>query len=288
VNEPDPRDEQDEKEWVAGVFGRIAPDFDRIGPRFFSVFGERLATRARIRPGQKVLDVGCGRGASAIPAAGLAGSNGRVVAVDLAERMVAELKLDAAGLGLTNLETAVMDAEELLLPDAVFDRVLGGFCLFFFPAPDRALAEMRRVLRPDGLLALSTWDKRDADWQWFDDLIGAYLRGSETTRTGRGRRSDLTDSPAKMRDLLRRAGFDAVDVVEETEDIVYAGEDQWWASLWTHGRRRHLERIEETLGSAGLARFEAESREQLRRRGLLGDDGVRQTLSVLYSTARRP
>jgi ubiquinone/menaquinone biosynthesis C-methylase UbiE len=287
VDDSDAHGAKDEKERVAGLFGRVAPDFDQAGPRFFRVFGERLAALARLRPGHTVLDVGCGRGASAMPAARLVAPRGRVVAVDLAAGMIEELRRDAEAQGVANLETAVMDAEELLLPDAVFDRVLGGFCLFFFPRPEAALEEMRRVLKPDGLLALSTWDKRDDSWQWLDDLTGSYLPAEEAERSRRKRQRDVTDSPEKMSGLLRDAGFDSIEVVEESEEIVYAGEDEWWASLWTHGRRRSLERIEEAQGASGLSRFEAEAREQLRGRGLLQRDGIRQTLSVLYSVARR-
>jgi ubiquinone/menaquinone biosynthesis C-methylase UbiE len=279
---------EDQKESVAGVFGRAARTFDQTGPRFFTVFGERLAELADVRPGQTVLDVGCGRGASALPAARLAGPSGRVVAVDLAEPMVAELKRDANGLVLRNLEVTVMDAEDLLLPDCVVDRALGGFCLFFFPHPELALAEIRRVLRPDGRLALSTWDKRDDRWQWLDELTDAYLPAAAAVRSRDRREKDLTDSPSGMRTLLSRAGFERVEVVEESTTLTYSGVDEWWTSLWSRGRRRSLQRIEAAQGAEGLERFEADARRHLRTRGLLGPAGVHQKVTVLYSLASKP
>jgi ubiquinone/menaquinone biosynthesis C-methylase UbiE len=285
--QPEPDETRDEKDRVADVFGRVAGTFDRTGPAFFSVFGERLVRLAGIRAGQTVLDVACGRGASALPAARLTGRTGRVVAVDLAQSMVDELSREATGQGLARLDTAVMDAEVLLLPDAVFDRVLGGFFLFFLPDPGRALGEMRRVLKPDGRLAVSTWDKRDDGWGWLDDLTDSYLPAPDAELARRRRERDRTGDPAGMRELLREAGFASVEIVEESEEFTYSGEDEGWASLWTRGRRRAMERIGATLGTTGLAAFEKEARGQLRARGLAGPDGVRRSVSVLYSLAVR-
>lgn len=282
-----PGERQDEKERVAGIFDRAARTFDQTGPPLFSLFGDRLAHLADIRRGQTVLDVACGRGASALAAAKLVGPRGRVVGVDLAERMVEELQRDVDELKLTNLEVMVMDAEDLRFPDAAFDRVLGGFCLFFFPRPERALAEMWRVLKPGGRLAVSTWDKRETSWRWLDDLIDSYLPASDGAPARSRREHDQTDSPARMRALLSQAGLGSIQVLEETGEFAYSGEDEWWASLWTRGKRGDLERIEGTHGAAGLARFEAEAREQLRERGLTRADGVHQRVRALYSLATK-
>jgi ubiquinone/menaquinone biosynthesis C-methylase UbiE len=286
VTRPTSEGHEGKRERIAGVFGRAASTYDQIGPRFFSLLGERLAALADIHRGQTVLDVACGRGASALPAAERVGSDGRVVGVDIAERMVDELTRDAARLGARNLEVAVMDAEDLKFPDGTFDRLLGGFCLFFFPRPERALAEMRRVLRPGGRLALSTWSKTDTGWRWLDDLVDSYLPGSASERH---EEHAFTESPSGMREVLSRAGFEPVEVLAEAEELTYATEDEWWASLWTRGRRGALERIEAELGADGLARFEAEAREHLRAAsGPVGQDVIRQVLPVLYSLAGKP
>jgi ubiquinone/menaquinone biosynthesis C-methylase UbiE len=286
---PGRHEHQDEKTKVAEVFSQVAPAFDRSGPPFFSVFGEKLARLAGLRAGLEVLDVGSGRGASAVPAARLVGPGGRVVCVDLAEKMVDQLRRDAHGLDLRNLDARVMDAEDLVFADASFDRVLGGFFLFFLPRPGRALEEMRRVLKPGGLLAVSTWDKRDATWQWLDDLTDSYLPAPAAARARARKRLDLTDTPEKMRALLAQADFEAIDIIEERREFTYSGEDEWWASLWTRGRRRAFDQIEAALGPTGQARFEAEARKQLRARGLVTrDGGVVQSASVLYSLASKP
>jgi ubiquinone/menaquinone biosynthesis C-methylase UbiE len=282
VDEQAPCTSEEEKECVAGVFDRAARTFDQTGPRFFSVFGERLVGLADVRPGQTVLDVACGRGACALPAARLVGARGRVLAIDLADGMVDALRLDTAELGLANLEAVVMDAEDIKLQDQVFDRVLAGFCLFFFPRRDRALAEMRRVLRPGGRIALSTWNKTGSGWRWMDDLIETYLPGwIATCRRG----SDEHGTPSGMRKLLSAAGFGHVRVVEETETFFYSTEDDWWDSLWSHGTRRALERIRDELGASALARFEVEAREQVKKTVSPGQESIRRVVPVLYTLA---
>ncbi|HKZ54384.1 MAG TPA: class I SAM-dependent methyltransferase, partial [Anaerolineales bacterium] len=109
--------------------------------------------------GASVLDIASGRGASLFPAAERVGPTGRAIGIDLAESMVEEAIREICSRGLGNLEARVMDAENLLFPNATFDYVLCGFCLFFFPQLERALSEMRRVLKPNGRIATSTWGK---------------------------------------------------------------------------------------------------------------------------------
>ncbi len=279
---------QDEKGRVADIFGRAARTYDQTGARFFSLFGERLAGLADISRGQAVLDVACGRGASALPAAEFVGPHGRVVGIDFAQRMVDELMRDVRALGVRNLEAMVMNAEDLRFPDCAFDRVLAGFCLFFFPRRDRALAEMWRVLRPGGRVALSTWLKTDTGWQWLDDLIDSYLPDADAARSPAVGRDDCTGSPSEMSAELSRAGFKPVGVVVDAEELTYATEDEWWASLWTRGKRGALEQIEDRLGAAGLASFEAEAREALRRTQPPGQDSIRHVVPVLYTLADKP
>lgn len=78
----------------AGVFGRGARDYDRVGTPIFGRLGRRLVELAAVQPGDRVLDVATGRGAVLFAAAELAGEHGRVIGVDLAEEMVALTSAD--------------------------------------------------------------------------------------------------------------------------------------------------------------------------------------------------
>src|SRR5262245_61717223 len=155
------------KRSVAAIYDRLAPDYDRIGPRLFSYFGERPVASAPVRPGATVLDVAAGRGAILFPAAARAGEQGRVVGVDLAEAMVRHTAAALHQRGLTQAEMRQMDAEALQFDDQSFDVVLCGFSLHHFPRPAQALAECYRVLRPGGTAAVSTWAERPALLAWL-------------------------------------------------------------------------------------------------------------------------
>jgi ubiquinone/menaquinone biosynthesis C-methylase UbiE len=111
---------------------------------------------AGINAGARVLDIASGRGAVLFPAAERVGADGEVLGIDLADAMVIATNEAAARRGL-KARLSVMDAEELTFPDESFDFVTCGFGIMFFPDQDRALAQMRRVLKPGGCLAVSTW-----------------------------------------------------------------------------------------------------------------------------------
>ena len=134
-------------------FNKAAADYD-AGPGCFAHFGRRLATVANVAPGQRVLDVASGREAVLFPSAESVGPTGEVAGIDLADEMVGATNEEAGRRGLS-ARVRVMDAEHLDFPDALFDRVLCGFGIMFFPDQPRALGEFRRVLKPGGRLGLS-------------------------------------------------------------------------------------------------------------------------------------
>lgn len=140
---------QQRKAHTAATFNQLAPDYDAAGVGCFASFGRRLVEQVGIERGQSVLDVATGPGALLLRAAEHVGPEGRVVGIDLAPAMLEAAQRDAATRGLS-VELRVMDAEAIEFPDASFDRVLCGFGLMFFPHLEAALAEMRRVLKPDG------------------------------------------------------------------------------------------------------------------------------------------
>jgi ubiquinone/menaquinone biosynthesis C-methylase UbiE len=288
--ERESQSQREAKQRFAGVFGRAAPAYDQAGPHYFTRFGERLTELAGVGPGQTVLDVACGRGASLFPAARHAGPEGHVSGVDLAAGMVAELKADLRQRDVHNADVLLMDAEELTYPAGAFDRVLAGFCLYFFPRLDRTLAEMHRVLKPGGVLAVSMWGVSSPEWRWLDDLFDSYLAAPAGSRhTGdpaeHDEESRALSDPVALRALLRRAGFDDVRVVAEANEFTFAGEDEWWAALWSTGARVDLEQIEEASGAAGLARLKAEAHRFLQR--ATSPEGIREVMPVLYLLAAK-
>ncbi len=259
------------KEQVARYYGRLAPTFDRTGPRLFSRDGQRLVELAQLSPGARVLDVAAGRGALLFPAAERVGPSGQVIGIDLTPQMVQETSAEIARLGLKNAEMRQMDAEELDFPDVAFDWVLCGYGLFFFPRLQRALAQFHRVLKPGGQFAATTDGQRDKRWNWFYDLLSAY--GADV----RVASQDLED-PGELVAALSQAGFGEVEMVEEEYDVVYASEEEWWTS-----RRADLElRMQPEV----LARFKAEAFERLQ--SLKAPDGIHRVSRVRFHLASKP
>ena len=120
---------------------------------FTTPVSAHLVRFAGIAPGETVLDVGTGTGVAAITAA-RAGAH--VNAIDLTPALL-EVAHENAELAGVDVAFAEGDAEHLPYPDATFDVVLSQFGHMFAPRPERAVAEMRRVLKPTGRIAFATW-----------------------------------------------------------------------------------------------------------------------------------
>jgi len=131
--------------WMAGDFGEIA--------KFAAKEAENFVERLRIRPGLRVLDVACGTGNTAIPAAR---AGAEVVGVDIAPNLLEQARQRAAAEKLA-VRFEEGDAEALSYPDSSFDVVITMFGAMFAPRPDRVAAELLRVSKPGGMIAMANW-----------------------------------------------------------------------------------------------------------------------------------
>lgn len=231
-----PPDPSEVKQRLADVFDRTADSYESTGVPYFDVFGRHLVSLAAPRPGDVVLDAGCGRGAATLPAAEAVGERGRVEAIDLAPAMVALLSAAAP----PNVTAAVGDAEWPDFADGTFDLVLSAFVIFMLPDPARALRRYRALLRPGGTVALSQFPEQPpSKWMRVGQVIGRYLDGPPPFRPG----SSPVSSPEGLAAALRDAGFS--DVRQETveHDTSFRDLDQWWAWVWSQGTRGMLEMV---------------------------------------------
>ncbi|HEX5086418.1 MAG TPA: methyltransferase domain-containing protein [Nocardioides sp.] len=125
---------------------------------FWDRWGSETIARTGLRPGQRVLDLCCGAGASAIPAAHAVAPQGSVVGVDVSRGLLDLARARADAEGLTNLELRCADATATGYADGEFDAVVCVFGVFFLPDRAGFTSEMWRMVRPSGgTLAITTW-----------------------------------------------------------------------------------------------------------------------------------
>jgi SAM-dependent methyltransferase len=136
--------------WTAGDFGQIA--------RWTAGHAEEFVARLKPAPGLRVLDVACGTGNLSIPAA----RAGAVVSgVDIAPNLLAQARVRArAEVPDAVVEFREGDAEALPYPDGAFDLVMTMYGAMFAPRPERVAAELVRVCRPGGRIAMANWTPR--------------------------------------------------------------------------------------------------------------------------------
>ena len=122
---------------------------------------DKMLEMAGISAGHRVLDVAAGAGEQSITTAKKVGATGYVLATDISPNILAFAQQMAKQAGLNNIETQVMDGENLTLPDATFDTVISRVGLIYFPDQQRALKEMLRVLKPGGKVAAIVYSTPD-------------------------------------------------------------------------------------------------------------------------------
>jgi ubiquinone/menaquinone biosynthesis C-methylase UbiE len=154
-----------------------AQDYEPLWQDQLAPAHDALLVRAALAPGERVLDVACGTGLVSLPAAAAVGAAGRVVGVDLSGQMVEAARDRAALAGIAHASFERMDAEHLEFPDASFDVVLCALGLMYAPEPERAMAEMRRVLRPGGRLVVAVWGERSrCGWSPVFSIVDDEVR----------------------------------------------------------------------------------------------------------------
>jgi SAM-dependent methyltransferase len=139
------------------VYGAAADHFGRQAVSFWDRFGAATVQRLPLAAGDTVLDLCCGAGASAIPAARVVGPSGHVLGVDVAAPLLELARAAAIREGLRQVEFRLADATATGLPDQCFDAVVCVFGVFFVPDMTAFVTEMWRLVRPGGVLAVTTW-----------------------------------------------------------------------------------------------------------------------------------
>ncbi|HZH33747.1 MAG TPA: class I SAM-dependent methyltransferase [Pyrinomonadaceae bacterium] len=245
--------------WVSGDFGKIAESFTAGAAEFV----ERLG----LKPGMRVLDVACGSGNQSIPAAK---TGAEVTGVDIAPNLVEQARNRAEDENL-RIRFDEGDAENLPYADAEFDVVMTMFGAMFAPRPDKVSAELLRVCRPGGVIAMGNWTPAGFIGQMFK-IVGSHVSPPANMPSPL-----LWGDPAKVRERFgdavseinfqpRTISFTFPFGVKETIEFwreFYGPTNKAFAALDGEGQnelRRDLEKLwsDNNLAHDGTMRVESE------------------------------
>lgn len=198
------------EDWAGEMGERWLAHLDRFESMIAPV-GDALLRRAVYASGERVLDVGCGGGASSLAIARAVHARGQVTGVDISPLLVAEGTRRAAAAGLDNLCFKCADAATVNLPAAPFDRLHSRFGSMFFADPPAAFTNLANLLRGDARADFAVWAPA-RDNPWVSGVLGILRSHIDLPHPEpRAPGPFALDDPDYFGTLLRQAGFAELD-----------------------------------------------------------------------------
>jgi ubiquinone/menaquinone biosynthesis C-methylase UbiE len=260
------------KPQIAAAYSAAADHYDAPALSFWDYFGKRTVKRAAPRPGEMVLDVCCGAGASALPAARAVTPGGRVIGVDLAPPLLALARAKAAARGIANVEFRHADFDQVYFRPESFDAVVCVFGLFFLPDMPAAVRKMWRFLGPGGRLVVTTWgpDAFEPGHTLFWDALRRERPDLDHAYSARKQLS----APGAVEQVFAAAGIASVEVEAEDHDHAIDSPADWWTIVMGSSYRGRVDQLT------------PEQRERVRA-ACLALECRALRLPVVYTVARR-
>jgi SAM-dependent methyltransferase len=257
---------------AADIYTAASDTFDSLP--FWHLFGRRTVERLALPPGSRVLDLCCGSGASALPAAEAVGPRGTVLGVDITEALVRQARAKAAARELTQARFECKNVETLTFPPASFDAVISVFGLFFIDDMSGLLARAWQWLTPGGQLAITTWGEDVL--APGEALFWEAARKEDPSLQPPGHASRL-DTREKLAAVFGAAGLRA-EMAEDRWEMPLATPEAFWPVILGTSNRAGYE----ALLPAQRDRVRASVTEALSARGVKATG-----MDVLYAVARR-
>lgn len=231
--------------------------------------------RLGLAPGARVLDLCCGTGASALPAAEAVGPTGSVLGVDITEALIRQAREKAAARRLPQARFECADVESLAFPPGSFDAVVSVFGLFFVDDMSGLLARAWRWLAPGGALAITAWGEdvlapgEALFWEAVD-------REDPTLHTP-GHAARL-ETPEKIAAVFAAVGLPVPVIARDRWEMPLPSAEAFWPVIMGTSNRGAYD----GLTAAQQQRVRASVTDTLRARGVAGT-----AMDVLYAVARR-
>ena len=225
---------------AANTYNAAADFYDDPANSFWERFGRKTAERLHLRPGSRVLDVCCGSGASALPAAEIVGPDGFVTGVDLAEKLLELGRKKAIRRGLSNIEFRRGDIMNLGITDQ-FDAVICVFGIFFVPEMELAVRELWGAVAPGAKLAITTWGPR-----FFEPATTAFWNSIREVRPDLYKGFNPWDRICDRKSLLQllnNSGIQHAEIFEEANIHQIDSPKAWWAAVLGSGYRGTIDQL---------------------------------------------
>jgi len=226
---------------AAFTYNAAAEFYDASPLSFWDYFGRRTVELASLLVGSRVLDVCCGAGASALPAAKAVGPTGAVIGVDLANELLQLARTKVLQRNLANIEFELGDMLAMRFPVASFDAVVCVFGIFFVPDMAKAVGELWSRIRPGGKLAVTTWGPNfcqpanDAFWRSIKNVRPDLYKGFNPW--------DRINDPASLRKILDEGGVVPPKIIAENRFHPINSAEDWWTIVLGSGYRGTIEQL---------------------------------------------
>lgn len=227
---------------AAFAYNAAAGSYNASPLSFWNYFGSRTIELLSLPVGSRVLDVCCGAGASALPAAQSVGPTGKVIGIDLSEKLLELARMKAAD--LTNIDFELGDMLGLRFPSENFDAVVCVFGIFFVPHMEMAVRELWRCVRPGGQLAVTTWGPN-----LFEPANSVFWRSIKKVRPELHKAYNPWDritDPVSLEKVLNGGGVESRKIIAENRLHPINSTEDWWTIILGSGYRGTIEQLSQS------------------------------------------
>src|SRR5262245_10971190 len=224
---------------AAFAYNAAADFYDASPLGFWNYFGRRTIELLSLPIGARLLDVCCGAGASALPAAEMVGPRGKVIAVDISQKLLELARTKATG--FTNIDFEIGDLLALPFSNESFDAVVCVFGIFFVPDMQMAVRELWRCVRPGGQLIVTTWGPN-----LFEPANSAFWRSIKKVRPDLHKSFnpwDRINDQVGLEKILKEAGVELPKLITENRLHPVSSAEDWWAIVLGSGYRGTIEQL---------------------------------------------
>lgn len=226
---------------AAFTYNAAADFYDASPLGFWDYFGRRTIELLSPPAGSRVIDACCGAGASALPAAEFVGPEGKVIGVDLSQKLLELARTKAAQRRLGNTQFELGDLLSLRFPNESFDAAVCVFGIFFVPDMAAAVRELWRCVRPGGQLAVTTWGPNlfepanSAFWASIKDVRADLYKGFNPW--------DRINDPTSLMTIMREGGVESAKITDENRLHPISSAEDWWTIVLGSGYRGTIEQL---------------------------------------------